>query len=95
MTGEMSKAVVTRENYPWHFAIADALGGTVEPFDKYQGPYVQSEKGRFWIMSEDGVTCQVYNEVNGKSSKPYWPHWKSSEYENKMAVNAALSVALK
>jgi len=40
MTGEMFKEDVTREAYPLHFAIADALGGTVKPFDQYQGPYV-------------------------------------------------------
>lgn len=40
MTGEMIRADVTRETWPTHFAIADALGGTVEPFDQYQGPYI-------------------------------------------------------
>ncbi len=40
MTGEMIKSDVTREAYPLHFAIADELGGSVEPFDQYQGPYV-------------------------------------------------------
>lgn len=40
MTGEMYKSDVTEEEYPLHFAIAKALGGTVEPFDVYQGPYV-------------------------------------------------------
>ena len=40
MTGEMHRSEVTPEAYPTHFAIARALGGTVEPFDQYQGPYV-------------------------------------------------------
>ncbi|KKK59701.1 hypothetical protein LCGC14_3031750, partial [marine sediment metagenome] len=40
MTGEMLKEEVTRDNYPLYFKIADALGGTVEPFDQYQGPYI-------------------------------------------------------
>ncbi len=40
MTGEMLKCEVTREAFPTHFAIADAVGGTVQPFDVYQGPYV-------------------------------------------------------
>lgn len=40
MTGEMIREDVTPEAYPTHFAIAKALGGTVEPFDQYQGPYV-------------------------------------------------------
>lgn len=40
MTGEMHESEVTRENFPLHFAVADALGGEVKPFDQYQGPYV-------------------------------------------------------
>jgi hypothetical protein len=40
MTGEMIRSEVTREAYPLHFAIADEFGGSVEPFDQYQGPYV-------------------------------------------------------
>ncbi|KKL89015.1 hypothetical protein LCGC14_1918890 [marine sediment metagenome] len=40
MTGEMFSSDVTPEAYPLHFAIAEALGGTVQPFDQYQGPYV-------------------------------------------------------
>lgn len=40
MTGEMVKSEVTREAYPLHFAIADEFGGSVEPFDQYQGPCV-------------------------------------------------------
>ena len=40
MAGEMTASEVTRENFPIHFAIADALGGTVHPFDYYQGPYI-------------------------------------------------------
>ena len=38
MAGEMFKA--TREEWPSHYAIADAVGGEVKPFDVYQGPYV-------------------------------------------------------
>ena len=40
MTGEMCRSELTAEAYPIHFAIAKALGGSVEPFDQYQGPYV-------------------------------------------------------
>ena len=40
MTGEMIKEELTPETYPLQFAIADALGGEVQPFDVYQGPYV-------------------------------------------------------
>jgi hypothetical protein len=39
-TGEMHPSEVTKENWPIHFAIAEALGGTVQPFDQYQGPYI-------------------------------------------------------
>jgi len=42
-TGEMSQQELDangREEWPLHYAIADALGGTVKPFDQYQGPYV-------------------------------------------------------
>ena len=41
MTGEMYEA--TRDEWPTHFAIADAVGGTVQPFDQYQGPYIVVE----------------------------------------------------
>lgn len=40
MTGEMHASEVTRDTFPTHFAIAEALGGSVKPFDQYQGPYV-------------------------------------------------------
>lgn len=40
MAGEMFESEVTREAYPLHFAIADAVKGRVRPFDQYQGPYV-------------------------------------------------------
>jgi hypothetical protein len=42
-TGEMSQEELDangREEWPLHYAIADALGGTVKAFDQYQGPYV-------------------------------------------------------
>ena len=40
MTGELAQSEVTRETYPMHYAIADALGGAVIAFDTYQGPYI-------------------------------------------------------
>jgi len=40
MTGEMSRHDLTLDEFPVHFAVAEALGATVEPFDVYQGPYV-------------------------------------------------------
>lgn len=75
MTGEMHSSEVTRESYPLHFAIADALGGEVRPFDQYQGPYVSGPKGKFWISAhcerceyshehETGLLV-VYNERTG------------------------------
>lgn len=36
----MHQSEVTREAYPLHFAVADALAGVVHAFDQYQGPYV-------------------------------------------------------
>ncbi len=42
-TGEMTQSELDatgRDEWPLHYAIADALGGTVKPFDQYQGPYV-------------------------------------------------------
>lgn len=37
-TGEMDH--VDPEEWPCHVAMADAVGGVLEPFDEYQGPYV-------------------------------------------------------
>lgn len=69
MTGEMCKADVTREDFPLHFAIADALQGTVEPFDVYQGPYIAAGGTRLFIGSKDGVLFYVHNEQTGQSSE--------------------------
>ena len=64
MTGEMSRNEVTRETFPLYFACVDALGhdgATVEPFDVYQGPYINvpgvgrifacedTDRGYFWF----------------------------------------------
>jgi len=87
-TGEMSKAELAasgREEWPWHYAIADALGGTVEPFDQYQGPYIDVPgEGRLFINSEDGSSAVVWNEKTKKSSEPF--------FEDNGAVDAALEV---
>ena len=46
MTGEMysiDPMTATEPNgteWPFHKAMAEAVGGTVQPFDQYQGPYV-------------------------------------------------------
>ena len=70
MTGEMSCADVTREAFPAHFAIADALGGTVHPFDVYQGPYVLARGHRLWI-SDDGNGAVVYDETTRRQSERF------------------------
>lgn len=96
MTGEMNKADVTREDYPLHFAIADALGGTVEPFDVYQGPYVSTTANgwawpvRLFIGSDDGATAYVWNETARKQSKPFLYNGPLAERE---AVARAWQVA--
>lgn len=85
MTGEMHESEVTREAYPLHFAIADALGGSVRPFDQYQGPYVQTPKGRLWVCPlEDTGFCFVYNEKTGNKSACF--PWDADE----IAAEAAL-----
>jgi hypothetical protein len=87
-TGGQSHEDVTRAEYPLWYIIADALGGTVEPFDVYQGPYitVPGNEGRLFIVTEDGVTAQVWNEHTNEISDEFWV-----EDEN-TAVDAAISI---
>lgn len=85
MTGEMSKDDVTRDEFPLHFAIADALGGTVEPFDVYQGPYIKLIDARLFIGSDDGFVAYVWNEATGEQSE-------FLGYDIDDAVSAALEV---
>ena len=60
MTGEMSAAEVTRENYPELFALRDALkrwdiASTPRPFDQYQGPYLAVPGvGKVWYSYDAG-----------------------------------------
>lgn len=65
-TGEMSASEVLRESYPFHFAIADAIGGEVRPWDQYQGPYVTSyDTGRIWLTTgEDGSPIAFFEKWN-------------------------------
>lgn len=86
--GGQSPEDVSREEYPIWYIIADALGGTVEPFDVYQGPYitVPGNEGRLFIVTEDGVTAQVWNEHTNAISDEFWV-----EDEN-TAVDAAISI---
>ena len=85
-TGEMSKADVTREAYPIHFAIADAVGGTVEPFDVYQGPYISTDQGKLFITVEEGGMATVWNESTHNESNAFFYDDESG------AIDAALSV---
>ena len=73
MTGEMHESEVTREAYPVHYAIADAVRGIVMPFDQYQGPYILANETRLWLSSEDGILWCVYNENNERKSGPFFP----------------------
>ncbi len=66
MAGEMSASEVTREAYPLHFAIADAFGGEVCPFDQYQGPYVLVDGARLFLGADAGGAEYVWNERTQK-----------------------------
>lgn len=86
-TGEQSESDITRDEYPLWFVIADALGGEVEPFDVYQGPYVQVPgEGRLFVITPDGLSAQVWNEKTNEISDEFL-----AESENE-AVDAAISV---
>jgi hypothetical protein len=76
-----------REEYPLHYAVADALGGKVRPFDVYQGPYISIPgEGRIFINTEDGMICQWFNEHTNRVSPEF-----SFEDENG-AVDAAIAI---
>lgn len=74
MTGEMSQAEVTRENYPELYALRDALkrrGIASEPraFDQYQGPYLAVPGvGQVWYSQDDDAAA-----VWLSSGKPLYP----------------------
>lgn len=92
MTGEMHHSEVTKDAWPLHFAIAKALKGTVHPFDQYQGPYVLTAGGKFWVTSDDGHLAQVYNEHADKVSAPFSPWHRSNAVNCRRAVQAARQV---
>jgi hypothetical protein len=83
MTGEMCKDDVTREEFPLHFAVADAVpGASVEPWDVYQGPYIQLPGyGCYWLIEAyDGPShrwdyyselCCWWNEYRDDRSVPF------------------------
>jgi hypothetical protein len=86
-TGGQSKESLSREEYPAWYAAAEALGGTVEPFDVYQGPYVQVPgEGRLFLDSEDAPVVAWWNEKTNNTSDAF--DW---EDEN-ASVDAAISV---
>ncbi len=89
MTGEMHESEVTRENFPLHFAIADALDGEVRPFDQYQGPYILTKGARLWLCTDDGEWATIYNEATNQSSAKF-SLWGPDEVD--LAVGAARSV---
>ena len=84
MTGEMSYDDLTPEEFPLHFAIAEALGGTVRPFDKYQGPYVTVPNGNLWLIEDGDGFCSVYNERNEN---------QSAMFPGNLAISEAMAVA--
>lgn len=58
MTGEVAwinKSGEDSNGEVWatHAAVAHAVGGTLEPFDKYQGPYIASPVGALWLCIVD------------------------------------------
>jgi hypothetical protein len=65
-TGEMSAADLTLDG-EWGFLVevAEDLGGTIYPFDKYQGPYIMYKGNKFWFGS-DGQEDYIYNETTGE-----------------------------
>ena len=92
MTGEMSREDVSREEFPLYFAIADAVGGTVEPFDVYQGPYISTDKGDLWMVPDDKwpeYEVRIYNQRTEARSFPFNIHQDDSAL---FAVMAAQSV---
>lgn len=93
MTGEMHHSEVTADAYPAHFAIAKAFGGTVKPFDQYQGPYVLIGAARLWLCpEEDSGFGYIYNQDNEKKSAPFWLHWKNTDAFATTAIDAAREV---
>ncbi len=62
-TGEMSEADLTLDG-EWGFwvQVAEALGGTVHPFDVYQGPYIRYNGQKFWLQGDQSGNY-IYNET--------------------------------
>jgi hypothetical protein len=72
MTGEMSAAEVTRDNYPELFALRDALRrrgikSEPRPFDQYQGPYLNVPGvGSVWYsQDENAAAVKLRRQLDG------------------------------
>lgn len=93
MTGEMSRDDVTRDAFPLHFAIADALGGTVHPFDVYQGPYVLAQGHRLWLIGNGryGFTA-VYSKTTGQQSDWFLTRQRWTSEPRYCAIEAAREI---
>lgn len=111
MTGEMHAINEQGEDsngdvWSAHAAIAKALGGTLEPFDVYQGPYIllgsELRVGpapyavpvpgacRLWLQTKDGELGQVYREDTDTLSEPFLLTYDESEHEAAIAAAQSL-----
>ena len=107
MTGEMwtiTQDGVDQDGETWdiHAAVARSVGGTLQPFDVYQGPYILVGKDRrvgerpyrvtlpgpcrLWITADENDTGTVYREDTGASAC-WWPYSSESR-----AIEAARSL---
>jgi len=81
MAGHMSEGEAQdKEKFPYHHAIAEVLNGEVKPFDQYQGPYVKTGYGKFWIIWED-MRFKIYNERTGEESTYFPPRIKIEDFK--------------
>jgi len=83
MTGEMSKSDLA--DYPTHKAVADALGGVLRPFDKYQGPYISTPYGRLWLQDDEPGAPRVVLTEQGTRPRTR----KSASYSDRDTIAAA------
>jgi len=77
-----------------HLAIAKQLGGTLKPFDQYQGPYVEipTPEGlaKLWVVSEDdGRSCRVVRRLPwhcDDTQSDLFPVWNEDAEDNAVAA---------
>jgi hypothetical protein len=72
VTGEMSWIKPNGEagdgnTYDGHAEVAKALRCRLQPFDVYQGPYIDTKRGKLFLSSEDGLVGQATIWVNGEA----------------------------